>query len=405
MISRPALNAEDFVQESASRFRVHRRVYTDPAVFDLGMRRIFETTWVYIGHETEVARAGDYKTTFLGRHPVIMARKPDDNGISVLFNRCRHRGATVCQQEGGNANYFRCAYHGWVYNNSGDLVGVTFEEGYAPSFDKSQLGLVRVPRVDQYQGFVFASLSAQGPGLEEHLGNAKPYIDAFAAQGPQGIELTSGVQKFAFQGNWKLQLENTTDRYHASFLHASAFQIMERRTGRDIMAGFNPDALKVWDLGAGHSVCELVSGGGLGSSGGNVSGYSGMRGPGFNINVFPNLALLFNQVRHILPRAVDRTEVRLYLTRLKDVPPEVNAARIREHESFYGPAGFGAPDDWEIFNRVNSGLQAEDVDWVLMSRGVGREETDGEGRRWNRDLEEASARALYRHWLRLMAEG
>ncbi len=75
---------------------VHRRVYTDPAIFDEEMRRIFGRTWVFVGHESEVPNPGDYKTDRIARQPIIMTRHTDGQ-VYVLFNVCRHRGATVCQ--------------------------------------------------------------------------------------------------------------------------------------------------------------------------------------------------------------------------------------------------------------------------------------------------------------------
>ena len=40
--------------------RVHRSVYSDPAIFELEMDRIFEKVWIYFGHESQVPKPGDY---------------------------------------------------------------------------------------------------------------------------------------------------------------------------------------------------------------------------------------------------------------------------------------------------------------------------------------------------------
>ena len=79
--------------------RVHRTVYTDPRVFEAEMTAIFGTTWVYVGHESQIAEVGDYRTTHMGLQPVIVSRA-EDGGIHVLYNRCTHRAATVCQELG-----------------------------------------------------------------------------------------------------------------------------------------------------------------------------------------------------------------------------------------------------------------------------------------------------------------
>src|ERR1700685_1177613 len=71
--------------------RVHRRAFSDAAVFEQELDRIFGQTWLYVGHESQVPRAGDYVTTQLGRQPVIMCRHQDGK-IYVLENRCPHNG-------------------------------------------------------------------------------------------------------------------------------------------------------------------------------------------------------------------------------------------------------------------------------------------------------------------------
>src|SRR5882672_4863181 len=94
--------------------RVHRAIYTDPAIFDLEMERIFGHAWVFVGHESEVKQPHDYITTQIGREPVILTRDGEGK-IHVIANRCAHRGLAVCAAEHGNARHFRCPYHGWTY--------------------------------------------------------------------------------------------------------------------------------------------------------------------------------------------------------------------------------------------------------------------------------------------------
>src|SRR5581483_4288923 len=175
-------NVDDYVRED----RVHGRVYTDPDIFDLEMERIFGRSWVYVAHESEISAPGDYKATWIGQQPVIVTRDADDGRIHVLSNRCRHRAATVCQDEQGTAHYFRCAYHGWTYNNRGDLIGVPYRHGYGEGFSYAEFGLVRVPRVASYRGFLFASLSSEGQDFGEWLGNARHYLDKFLDLSPVG---------------------------------------------------------------------------------------------------------------------------------------------------------------------------------------------------------------------------
>ena len=60
--------------------RVHRRIYTDPGIFELEMVNIFGKAWIYIGHESQVKNPGDYFATHLGRRPL-----PDRPGWSPAW--------------------------------------------------------------------------------------------------------------------------------------------------------------------------------------------------------------------------------------------------------------------------------------------------------------------------------
>ena len=64
----------DLVVDRPGDFRVHTDAYVSPAIFELEMRRIFERTWVYVAHESQLPAAGDYITTTIGTQPVIVTR-------------------------------------------------------------------------------------------------------------------------------------------------------------------------------------------------------------------------------------------------------------------------------------------------------------------------------------------
>src|SRR3954464_8368603 len=157
--------------------RVHRSVYTDAAIFDLEMERIFARAWLVLGHESQVRGAGDYFTTRMGREPVIVLRH-EDASVRVLVNRCAHRGSMVCAEGHGRVERFVCPYHGWSYDRAGELKAVPFAAGYAPA-KLAGLRLPPAPRLPAYRGFIFAPLPAGGEPLEEFLGPAKASFDDF----------------------------------------------------------------------------------------------------------------------------------------------------------------------------------------------------------------------------------
>jgi hypothetical protein len=118
--------------------------------------------------------------------------------------------------------------------------------------------------------------------------------------------------------------------------------------------------------------------------------------------IFPNLALVGSQLRVMQPTHVDHTKMFVYPHVLAGVPDEVSLQRIRAHEAFYGPAGGGATDDFEIFSRIDRGLEAQVDPWVLISRGLGMEEIDEDGFPSGQITDELGSRAILQHWRNLM---
>ena len=418
------LNLEELVQDG----RVHRKIYLEQEIFELEMERIFERNWVFLGHESEVADPGDYKTVPIGTQPAIMTRD-EDGDIHVVMNRCMHRGATICQDQRGNSSALRCWYHGWTYNNKGDLIGVPYANGYGSTFDKREFGLVKAARVEKYRGLVFASLSPEVERLADYLAGAKYYIDLFMDLSPDGaVEARSGTHKYGYDGNWKFQMENGVDGYHPNFVHQAFLEVQGKKLGRKVMQLFagNSD-FESKALGNGHSILDMapkrpteprpvsnILRGATSQASSDAYMESLIRrfGPqrtaeilaasNVNLAVFPNLLIIGIQFRITIPISAKRTDVHLLPTTLKGVPDEINVARLRAHEAFYGPAGGGAPDDVEMFNRCTEGLRVKGAEWLELSRGIEREQVGSDGITIGHITDEVPQRAFYRRWKAVM---
>lgn len=403
--------------------RVHRSVYESPGLFDLEMRAIFRSTWVYVGHESEVAHRGDYRTTTIGGEPVILVRSDDDE-LQVLVNRCMHRAAQVCRWGAGTTSSFRCQYHGWTYKLDGRLSGIPYGDAYDERFNRDDHGLVRLPSVAAYRGLVFASFEAEVAPLETHLGDALEYVDLFLDQclgHPLAVE--HGSHRTAYDGNWKLQLENGVDGYHPNFTHRSFFEIVHEHTGGRGEYLSSRSAAVAKSLGNGHSVLDQRPA--LGdtylsriemiprsddlvaelhahlSEDETADVLRTVPGAGFNLAIFPNLQLIGVHIREITPIAPNRTDVTLRPLTAPDLPAAAAQLRLRYHEMFYGPAGFGQPDDLEMFDRVQRGLSASTAEWLPLQRGLSREEVEGVVR-VGHVTDETPQRAAYQRWQQLL---
>ena len=423
-IARTAIDYDALVKDD----RVHGSVYTDPAIFEDEIDKIFSRGWVYVGHASEIPRPGDFRVTDIGRQSVIMVRS-DDGQVQLLMNRCAHRANAVCQVERGNATIFRCAYHGWTYRNNGALAAITYQDRYDALFREEDHGLRKAPRIGIYRGFVFGSLSPVGISLDDHLGpRVKEQLDLFIDLSPKGeLDVTAGVHKYGYRANWKFQVENSMDGYHANFVHQSFFENVRRRTGinlTDLTTSQSPAGTR--DLGNGHVMIDFrpynkVNGSRMGammptSEAGKaywealVAGHGRARteelltARGTHLLVFPNLILIGVQIRVVRPIKMDETEVFLYPAMLAGAPHELNVARLRGHEAFYGPAGGGATDDLEMFERNQVGLSAQVDPWLVLSRGRQQEYRDVDDTIIGQVTDEVTQRGIWRHWKNVMSQ-
>jgi phenylpropionate dioxygenase-like ring-hydroxylating dioxygenase large terminal subunit len=399
--------------------RVHRRLYADPGIFELEMRLLFGRAWLLLGHESQVKAVGDYFLTRMAREPVIVARHADGT-VRVLFNRCTHRGAAVCHLEKGNAQQFVCPYHGWSFATDGALRHVPIAEGYGPGFAATMggRGLARVPRVETYRGFIFASLAGEGPGLIEFLGYMKTSFDDFVDRAPDGeVEVAGGVFKHAYNGNWKLMLENHNDTVHPAFVHASSIHAARDQStdgGAQVSAHFSDIAVRqmrqngapmeVWEklglwtterghsfMGDYHSDDRLVAGldnpafreyyEALAARLGAPRARAVLSVARFNSIIYPNCSFMsqFRQLRIVHPVAVDRTVVYTYSYKLKGAPEQLFRDTVAFANIVNGTASAVLTDDLEVYERTQRSLSGSLVDWVYLGRGYGGDIASEEG--------------------------
>jgi phenylpropionate dioxygenase-like ring-hydroxylating dioxygenase large terminal subunit len=418
--------------------RVHRSLYADPALFELEMEKLFGRAWLVLGHESQVKAPGDYFTTRMAREPVVVVRQDADE-IAVLVNRCMHRGTMVCPEGRGNTERFVCPYHGWSYDRAGTLVAVPFADGY----DRAKLprGLKPVPRVAVYRGFIFASLSASGESLETFLGPAKASFDDFVDRAPGGeLEVAGGVFKHAYNGNWKLMLENHLDGAHPAWVHASSVAAARAapepgKPGeehyfdiavRQMRQNGAPDA--VWEgtgmrttprghgiMGDYHDDSRLVAGMGnpafdeyrkaLAEKVGEKEADRILRVTLWNTVIYPNCSFMsqFRQLRILQPLAVDRTAVHTYSFRMPQAPSHMFRDTIAFSNVVNGTGSWVLTDDLEVYERIQRGFASGAVEWAQIGRGFGRDAAEPGGLRGATGTSEVYIRAQMRAWLDYMA--
>lgn len=191
-------------------FALPREFYRDEAIYEAEVRSIFLKSWLYVGHQSQLPKTGDYFLFEIAGESVIVTRN-SAGAINALMNVCRHRGSRICTDTTGHESRFVCRYHGWTYALDGALRAAA----HMPAdFDKSGYGLRRL-HTKVFQGLIFINFDADPlpfaaieDDLAEHI---RPY----------GLDRTKIAhrQSYPIAANWKLTVENYCECYHCAPAH------------------------------------------------------------------------------------------------------------------------------------------------------------------------------------------
>ena len=431
-LERPAMNYQpsghDFVVENpdAKTFFVNREVFVSDDVFEREKRAIFDRCWVYVGHASEIKNPGDFKTRPVAGRPIIFCRDREGT-VRALINCCRHRGALVCREREGNARQFYCMYHGWTYHPDGRLKSVPGEDAYGEAFDKSEMGLVPVPRLEAYRDFYFANFDREAIDLDSYLGKAKDYIDLVIDQSPSGkMQIISGTQEYDIRANWKLLVENSVDDYHLISTHSTWLNYM-RNSGVNVTppkgellptrgfgtrSGQRPSDHRqselsrpaggevdfgLWRGRQGRHRCACATSWWRGSA---RRAPRASPTPTAICAIFPNLVINDGSsvtVRHFYPVAPDRMHVTAWALGPVEETEAQRARRLHAFLTFYGPGGFATPDDVAALEAAQLGFAAwREVPWSDLSRGMAKAGDQ------QLATDEGHLRVFWRKWNELM---
>jgi phenylpropionate dioxygenase-like ring-hydroxylating dioxygenase large terminal subunit len=367
---------------------ISREIFVSEEIYEREREQVFGRAWLFVGHESQIPRPGDFIGSSMGEESVILCR--DRAGrIHVFLNSCRHRGMKVCRYDEGNTVEFLCPYHGWSYGTDGALVGVPWaKDAYGEQFDRSRWGLVEVAQMENYKGTIWATWDREAPPFLDYIGGYKLYLDLLldawdgregGTDGRQGAtEVIGGIHKWLIPCNWKFPSENFSgDRYHG-VSHRSVDIVGIGPSGkgrRDVQERNEARWLDVTFPDLGHSMIAFLRKHGSPiapayQDAPEVADYFrrceeerqrrvGERwrlfgGPG---TVFPNASPLARQPRTLAvwhPRGPNQTEVwRIYLVDA-DAPPEVKNFLRHYYIRYSGPSGLTEQDDMENWNYAHA---------------------------------------------------
>ena len=385
------------IDGARGRFRVARSAYVDPALHAEEMESIFSRCWLFVGHDSEIARPNDFVTRTIAGRAVVFLRDRD-GAVRCFLNVCPHRGAQLVRHKSGSMRAFSCIYHGWGFENTGKNVHIAERETYAAGFDQPGCNdLVTVPRLEQYRGLWFLNFDRGAMGLEQYLGAAKDYIDVVFDQAEQGMRVVGEAQEYSARANWKLLSENSTDILHVTTLHPTYLDLVRTNSAGTMERRAKQIGASA-DLGNGHAVVEREA-----SYGRPIARWIPIWGEearveieailarldtkygveranrianfARNILIFPNLVIndiMSVTLRTFQPSAVDYMEISVWaIAPAEEVGRPAMSRRLTNFLEFLGPAGFATPDDIEALESCQRAYGAwREAPWNDFSKGL-----------------------------------
>ncbi|MBK0328943.1 Rieske 2Fe-2S domain-containing protein [Rhodobacteraceae bacterium F11138] len=425
------------VEALVTPFQVHRDIYTNQDVYRQEMKHLFANTWVYVGHDSQTPKKGDYYTTQIGDQPVIMVRH-SDNEIKVLYNRCPHKGTKIAIDKTGNTGkFFRCPYHAWSFKTDGCLLAIPLKKGYEGtglSETENGKGMKSVGAVHNYRGFIFARLAAEGIGFDDFFGGSLSSLDNMVDRSPAGrLEVVGAPLRYMHQCNWKMLVENQTDTCHPMVAHESsagtAVQIWKdmgfteddpKPPAMEIIAPFmsayeffEEMGIRTWPNGHGHTGVHHS----IHSKYSEIPGYMDALIESYgkekaeailaenrhNTVYFPNIMIKgpIQQLRNFIPLAADRTLVESWIFRLVDAPEELTRRTALYNRMINAPTSIVGHDDLEMYERAQEGLHADGLEWVNIQR-LYQEGEDLDAEAVENGTTERQMRNQFHAWVKFM---
>ncbi|MCB1623583.1 MAG: Rieske 2Fe-2S domain-containing protein [Pseudomonadales bacterium] len=416
---------------------VHRDVYTDPELFEIEQEHLWRNAWIYLGHDSQVPKSGDFYSTQIAGRPLFMLRGTD-GVVRVLYNRCAHKGAKLINAVAGNVGpMLRCPYHGWTYRTDGTVRTIPLRSGYdGTNFAQCRAagGIEPVVNVENYRGFIFIRLASSGLGFKEYFGDSLSSIDNMVDRSPEGkLEVAGGVLRYLHDCNWKMFIENLNDTMHPMVAHESSAGTA-KRLWRDqppevpkpmVVEQFAPfvsgydffDQMGVRIYENGHSYTGVNFS--IHSKYSAVPAYEQamtraygeqraqeiLREARHNTVYYPSLTIkgAIQAIRVARPIAVDKTIIESWTFRLAGAPEEILQRTLMYSRLINAPMSVVGHDDLLCYRAIQEGLAADGNEWVSLHRDYSAAERASIAGTYN-GTSEVSVRGQFRAWARFMTE-
>ena len=309
--------------------------YTDPQFYAFDLRILFEESWQFIGHTSQLSSPGHFLTATFGNESIIAVKGKDQN-IRAFFNVCLHRGGPLEKKHCGHTQMLQCKYHGWTYRLDGTLRGVP-RFNLVELFDKNDYNLVPVD-ITEWEGLLFVRLNPDAGPLEEKVAGIKERIQ------PMDLNRLQFYKRVEYDiaCDWKIYVDNFLEGYHLPFVHPELCDILDINEYKTETSPFF--SLQYSPIAAEDNPYNTRSG----------NAYYYHLFPNFMLNILPNRL----QTNVILPLGPGKTRV-IFDYYYNEIESEEAIRQIEEDIAFSDKVQW---EDIEICEHVQQGVHSRAYD-------------------------------------------
>lgn len=342
---------------------VDSRIYTDQALFEEEVNKIWKKTWLLVAHESELPNTLDFRTTTIAREPVIIVRG-EDGKVRAFLNVCPHRGALLLREPAGNlavaspsgsAKRITCMFHAWSFNAKGECLSIPRRNaGYQERLECKDASLHELSCEVALGGFVWVNLDRNAAPVTSELGPSFEAILPHLSTEPLEV---FHHHKAIVRTNYKLWHETNSEFYHDYMHHFNRVTSMQqpgyydRRYDAFTGGHVTVSSMEVQYTAYEHEDVALADS--------RDYSFPGLEKNGWKLlDLFPGIAINLRgsavRVDTITPLSVDEVLIEFRGVGLKKDTPEQRARRVRDHNTIWGPFGRNLPED--LLGVVNQGL-------------------------------------------------
>lgn len=186
--------------------------YVDPQFMELEHQGLWKQSWLYAGHDSQIAEPGSWFLTRNTGTPILIVRDLQGE-VRAFYNTCRHRGGPLVKEEAGQSRGFVCGYHGWSYALDGKLKSVRDKRDFV-DLDFACRSLIPVC-CEMLGGWIFINEDPDAKTLIDSLG---PLADELRQFELDNLMLVDS-RGYDVACNVKVLLDVFLEVYHLKSIH------------------------------------------------------------------------------------------------------------------------------------------------------------------------------------------